>query len=97
MFLQHVEVVQPKSKPLLLRQIPPADSDDVIWEQFEYLFEHWIRSRKEPQICAGARGPICNECARFARVKGVLMDAFTEPALKAGWMLSVKTRGARAA
>jgi hypothetical protein len=60
----------------MLRKIPPADADEVMQEQFEFLMEHAIRSRREPEICAGGQGESCRVCTRYYRIKAILMQPF---------------------
>jgi len=47
----------------------PADENDVMREQLEYL----IRHATEPGICS------CSECQRFIRVRSLLLEIFSEP------------------
>lgn len=56
--------------------LPVARVEDVVLEQFERLYWHWINSPADPSLCAGGRGMACVECARFARVKKILLAAF---------------------
>ena len=54
---------------LSLPRVPePADPNDVLREQLEYLIDHSER---------GACG--CHECERYERVRAILLAIFGEP------------------
>ena len=53
----------------LLRILDPADEDDVLREQLEYLIAHAVER--------GGCG--CSECQRYLRVRSVLLEIFSEP------------------
>jgi hypothetical protein len=54
---------------LSLPRVPePADPNDVMREQLEYLIDHTER---------GACG--CHECERYLRVRTILLELFSEP------------------
>jgi hypothetical protein len=54
---------------LSLPRVPePADPNDVLREQLEYLIDHFER---------GACG--CNACERYLRVRSILLEVFSEP------------------
>ena len=53
----------------LPRVLKPADENDVLREQLEYLISH----ATEPDF----RG--CTECQRFLRVRSALLEIFSEP------------------
>lgn len=56
---------------LNLPRVPgPADENDVMREQLEYLIGH----ATEQSICG------CSECQRYLRVRSVLLEIFSEPA-----------------
>jgi hypothetical protein len=53
-----------------LPRVPdPADEDDVLREQLEYLIAHVA----ERGVCG------CPECQRYLRVRSVLLEIFSEP------------------
>ena len=55
---------------LNLPRVPdPANEDDVLREQLEYLIAHMAER--------GACG--CPECLRYLRVRSVLLEIFSEP------------------
>ena len=55
---------------LNLPRVPePADEEDVMREQLEYLIDHTT----ERGICG------CSECHRYLRVRSVLLEIFSEP------------------
>lgn len=47
----------------------PADENDVMREQLEYLIRHAVRGG----ICG------CSECGRYLRARTVLLEIFSEP------------------
>ena len=52
-----------------LPRVPePADPNDVLREQLEYLIDHTERG-----VCG------CHECERYARVREILLALFSEP------------------
>jgi len=69
----HAELDETKTtlhKASSLPRVPePADENDVMREQLEYL----IRHATEPGICS------CSECQRFIRVRSLLLEIFSEP------------------
>ena len=55
---------------LSLPRVPePADSNDVMREQLEYLIDH----ATERGTCG------CHECERYLRVRSILLEIFSEP------------------
>ena len=48
----------------------PADENDVMREQLEYLIGHTA----DHGLCG------CSECQRYLRVRALLLEIFTEPA-----------------
>ena len=55
---------------LSLPRVPePADENDVLREQLEYLIGH----ATERGVCG------CSDCQRFLRVRSALLEIFTEP------------------
>jgi hypothetical protein len=48
----------------------PADANDVMREQLEYLIEH----ASDDTRCG------CVECQRYVRVRSILLEIFGEPA-----------------
>ena len=50
---------------------------DVMEEQFDFLMEHYRRSRRDPGICA-VNGParVCPNCVRYVRLMNVLTAPF---------------------
>jgi hypothetical protein len=69
----HAEVDGTTTMPdgaLNLPRVPePADEEDVMREQLEYLIDHTT----ERGICG------CSECHRYLRVRSVLLEIFSEP------------------
>jgi len=69
----HAEVDETKTtlhKASSLPRVPePADENDVMREQLEYLIGH----ATERGICS------CSECQRFIRVRSLLLEIFSEP------------------
>jgi hypothetical protein len=59
----------PSSGGNLPRVPDPADENDVMREQLEYLIEH----ASELGSCG------CPECRRYLRVRSALLEIFTEP------------------
>jgi hypothetical protein len=54
---------------LSLPRVPePADPNDVLREQLEYLIDHAGRG-----VCG------CHECERYLRVRAILLAIFSEP------------------
>jgi hypothetical protein len=54
---------------LSLPRVPePADPNDVLREQLEYLIEH-----TESGVCG------CHECERYLHVRAILLAIFSEP------------------
>jgi hypothetical protein len=54
---------------LSLPRVPePADPNDVLREQLEYLIDHTERA-----ACG------CHECERYLRVRSILLEIFSEP------------------
>jgi len=53
----------------LLRVPEPADENDVLREQLEYLIAHV----SEQGVCG------CPDCERYLRVRSVLLEIFSEP------------------
>jgi len=54
----------------LPRVLEPADENDVLREQLEYLIGHTT----DHGLCG------CSECQRYLRVRALLLEIFTEPA-----------------
>jgi hypothetical protein len=54
----------------LPRVSEPADENDVMREQLEYLIGHTA----DQGLCG------CSECQRYLRVRALLLEIFTEPA-----------------
>jgi hypothetical protein len=72
----HAEANEIKTMPdgglHLPRVSKPADENDVMREQLEYLIGH-VADRG---LCG------CSECQRYLRVRGYLLEIFSEPAPK---------------
>jgi len=60
---------KPQGGSNLPRVPDPADQNDVLREQLEYLIAHVA----EQGICG------CSECERYLRVRAVLLEIFSEP------------------
>lgn len=54
----------------LPRVLEPADENDVMREQLEYLIGHTT----DHGLCG------CSECQRYLRVRALLLEIFSEPA-----------------
>ena len=54
----------------LPRVLEPADENDVMREQLEYLIGHTA----DRGLCG------CSECQRYLRVRALLLEIFSEPA-----------------
>lgn len=71
--LTHAEVDGTTTMPdgaLNLPGVPePADEEDVMREQLEYLINH----TNERGICD------CSECQRYLRARSVLLEIFSDP------------------
>jgi len=69
----HAELDETKTtlhKASSLPRVPePADENDVMREQLEYLICH----ATERGICS------CSECQRYIRVRSLLLEIFSEP------------------
>ena len=69
----HAELDGIKTTPqeaLRLPRVPePADENDILREQLEYL----IRHAAERSLCS------CSECQRYLRVRALLLEIFSEP------------------
>ena len=53
----------------LRRVLEPADENDVLRDQLEYLIGH----AADQSSCG------CSDCQRFLRVRSVLLEIFSEP------------------
>lgn len=49
--------------------VPPADLDDVMWEQFAYLME--LRSKHRSTTCD------CSACERYLVMAKILLEPFS--------------------
>ena len=74
--IPHAELDGTKTTPEgglhLPRVSQPADENDVMREQLEYLIGHVA----ERGMCG------CSECQRYLRARAVLLELFSEPAQK---------------
>jgi hypothetical protein len=74
----------------------PHPTDEVMYEQFDFLMEHYRLSRHQPELCAIGKARTCPNCVRYIRLMNLLIAPFATVRFKKGRRRRPKKLRARA-